>query len=214
MSPLRTLLAAAALLLTTSAGAVELNCKGPSNVELFKYSWRLRGGLSWVAGLVFPTSGVGEMKTTYPNDGEHRIDSSLLLTSKVPGFYAYETQIDDTTQRTMMTYHGYAWKDKSRKERTNFDYVKKQAVIHKETPQKQWGSVEPLPPEQIHDIVSAIYYIRQNAASIKGPVTTNIYSDGDLYPVVLKPAERRVFNIAGQNIGALGFAIVDAPGGR
>jgi hypothetical protein len=214
MSPFRTLLAAAALLIAANASAVDLNCNGPSNVELFKYSWRLRGGLSWVAGLVFPTAGVGEMKTTFPKEGEKLIDSSLLLTSKVPGFYAYETQIDETTQKTMMTYHGYAWKNKSRKERTNFDYVKKQAVIHKETPEKQWGSTEPLPPDQIHDIVSAIYYIRQNAATIKGPVMTNIYSDGDLYPVILKPAERRVFSIAGQNVGALGFAIVDAPGGR
>lgn len=214
MRPLRHLLAMGALLIATSAFAVDLNCGGPSNVELFKYSWRLRGGLSWVAGLVFPTAGVGEMKTTYPQGNAGLIDSSLLLTSKVPGFYAYETQIDETTQKTMMTYHGYAWKDKSRKERTNFDYAKKQAVIHKETPQKQWGSVQPLPPEQIHDIVSAIYYIRQNAPNIKAPVTTNIYSDGDLYPVILKPDERRVFNIAGQNVGALGFAIVDAPGGR
>ena len=32
--------------------------------------------------------------------------------------------------------------------------------------------------------------------------------------MILKPADRRVFNIAGQNVGALGFAIVDAPGGR
>jgi len=214
MSPLRYLIAIAALLIATSSSAVDLNCKGPSNVEQFKYSWRLRGGLSWVAGLVFPTSGVGEMKTTFPKDGERLIDSSLLLTSKVPGFYAYETQIDEQTQKTMMTYHGYAWKNKSRKERTNFDYARKQAVIRKETPEKQWGSVEPLPPEQIHDILAAIYYIRQNAATIRGPVMTNIFSDGELYPVVLKPAERRVFNIAGQNIGALGFAIVDAPGGR
>ena len=93
MNPLRYLFAIAAVLIATSASAVDLNCKGPSNVEQFKYSWRLRGGLSWVAGLVFPTSGVGEMKTTYPKDGEKTIDSSLLLTSKVPGFYAYETQI-------------------------------------------------------------------------------------------------------------------------
>ena len=214
MSPLRHLLALAALLAATSAAAAELNCKGPSNVEQFKYSWRLRGGLSWVAGLVFPTSGVGEMKTTYPKEGERLIDSSLLLTSKVPGFYAYETQIDETTQKTMSTYHGYSWKNKSRKERTSFDYAKRQATIHKETPEKQWGSVEPLPPEQIHDIVSAIYYMRQNATNIHEPVRTNIYSDGDLYPVILKPGERRTFSIGGQNVGALGFEIVDAPGGR
>src|SRR2546426_7577085 len=120
MSVLRTHATAVAIALAAlSAPAAELNCHGPSNVEDFRYSWRLRGGLSWVAGLIFPTSGVGEMKTTYPKDGEKVIDSSLLLTSKVQGFYAYETQIDETSQKTMMTYHGYAWKNKSRKERTN-----------------------------------------------------------------------------------------------
>lgn len=214
MTPLRKLAAVAALLIATGASAVDLNCKGPSNVEQFKYTWRLRGGLSWVAGLVFPTSGVGEMKTTYPKDGERLIDSSLLLTSRVPGFYAYETQIDETSQKTMMTYHGYAWKNKSRKERTSFDYARHLALSHKETPEKQWDRTDPLPPGQLHDILAAIYYLRQNAATIRGPVMTNIFSDGELYPVILRPGERRVFNIAGQNIGALGFEIVDAPGGR
>jgi hypothetical protein len=214
MSPLRYLFAIAAVLIATSTFAVDLNCKGPSNVEQFKYSWRLRGGLSWVAGLVFPTSGVGEMKTTFPKDGERVIDSSLLLTSKVPGFYAYETQIDETSQKTMMTYHGYAWKNKSRKERTNFDYARKLALTHKETPEKQWERTDPLPPVQLHDILTAIYYLRQNAPNIRGPIPTNIFSDGELYPVILRPADRRVFNIAGQNVGARGFEIVDAPGGR
>jgi hypothetical protein len=215
MTPLRTLLFAAAMLVAAgSASAVDINCKGPSNVEHFRYSWRLRGGLSWVAGLVFPTSGVGEMKTTYPTDGGHSIDSSLLLTSRVPGFYAYETTIDQSSQRTMMTYHGYAWKNKSRKERTNFDYARKLALIHKETPEKQWDRVEPLPPEQLHDILTAIYYLRSNAPNIHGPINTSIFSDGELYPVIFRPAERRVFNIAGQNVSAYGFEIVDAPGGR
>jgi len=214
MIPLRTWLAIASLMIAASGSAADLNCKGPSNVEQFKYSWRLRGGLSWVAGLVFPTSGVGEMKTTYPKDGGNLIDSSLLLTSRVPGFYAYETQIDENSQKTMMTYHGYAWKNKSRKERTSFDYGRKLALTHKETPEKQWDRTDPLPPEQIHDILAAIYYIRQNAPSIRGPQNANIFSDGELYPVILRPDERRVFNIGGQNVGALGFAIVDAPGGR
>ena len=214
MIPLRTRLAIALLLVAASGFAAELNCKGPSNVEQFKYSWRLRGGLSWVAGLVFPTSGVGEMKTTFPKDGERMIDSSLLLTSKVPGFYAYETQIDEPTQKTMMTYHGYAWKNKSRKEQTRFDYARKLALTHKETPEKQWDRTDPLPPEQLHDLLAAIYYIRQNATNIRGPMNANIFSDGELYPVILRPADRRIFNIGGQNVGALGFAIVDAPGGR
>src|SRR5437764_7105166 len=121
MNPLRYLFAIAAVLIATSASAVDLNCKGPSNVEQFKYSWRLRGGLSWVAGLVFPTSGVGEMKTRYPKPGEQApINSQLLITStdRRTGFYAYESDMDQAGQRTLMTYHAYAWKNKSRNERT------------------------------------------------------------------------------------------------
>ena len=193
-----------------------MNCHGPSNVEEFHYTWRLRGGLSWVAGLLFPTSGVGELKTVFPREGEHSINSELLITAsdRRSGFYQYESQMDESGQKTLMTYHGYAWKNKSRKERTLFDYVKRLAHIHKETPDKQWDKVEPLPPEELRDILTAVYFLRQNAPSIKTPITTLIYSDGDSYPVVLRPAERRNFTIEGKQISALGFEIVDAPGGR
>lgn len=215
MRHLRTLVVLAATLISaTTAFAVDLNCTGSSNIEQFRYNWRLRGGLSWVAGLVFPTSGVGELKTTYPKNGDHSIDSSLLLTSRVPGFYAYETKIDSATEKTMMTYHGYAWKNKSRKERTLFDYNRRLALTHKETPEKQWDRTDPLPPEKMHDILTAIYYLRSNAPNIHGPMNANIFSDGELYPVIFRPAERRVFNIEGKNVTALGFEIVDAPGGR
>src|SRR2546429_9904985 len=73
MSPLRYLFAIAALLIATSTFAVDLNCKGPSNVEQFKYWWRLRGGLSWSAGLAFPSSAGGEMMPTCPRYGRRRI---------------------------------------------------------------------------------------------------------------------------------------------
>ena len=208
---------AVVLFLSGPLSAAELNCNGAPNVESFKYSWRMRGGLSWIAGIVFPTSGVGELKTTF-HDGENRaIDSSLLITAPngtKGGFYAYESQMDEGGARTLMTYHAYAWRDKSRKERTLFDYVKRLAHVRKETPEKQWEIVKPLPAEQFHDILTAIYYMRQNAPNIRGPITTTIYSDGKSYPVILRPSTRQVFTIAGKQIGATGFEIVDAPGGR
>ena len=113
-----------------------------------------------------------------------------------------------------MTYHAYAWKNKSRNERTVFDYAKRTAFIHKQTPDKQWDRTEPLPPEQLRDVLTAIYYLRQNAAAIKTPIKTNIYSDGKSYPVMLRPVERRSFKMQGASVDALGFEIVDAPGGR
>ena len=166
MKPIRyTLLALALAGAIPTAGAVELNCRGPANVESFKYAWKLRGGLSWIAGIMFPTSGVGELKTTYPGAGEHAIDSSLLITAPAgkSGFYAYESQIEASGQRTLMTYHAYSWKDKSRKERTLFDYNTGMARMHKETPEKQWDKTDRIPSGSFHDVVSAIYYLRQNA---------------------------------------------------
>jgi hypothetical protein len=216
MKPIRYLLLAFALACVTSAGAVELNCRGPANVESFKYSWKLHGGLSWIAGIMFPTSGIGELKTTYPAAGRPAIDSSLLITAPEgkSGFYAYETQIEASGQRTLMTYHAYSWKDKSRKERTLFDYNAGVARMHKETPEKQWDKTDRIPAGPFHDVVSAIYYLRQNAATIRGPVATQIYSDGKSYPVIVRPANREAFNIGGQQVGASGFEIVDGPGGK
>src|SRR5438046_9869392 len=40
------------------ADAADLNCKGPGTVVEFRYSWRMRGGLAWIAGLVLLTSAV------------------------------------------------------------------------------------------------------------------------------------------------------------
>jgi len=202
-----------ALLLTGSAAhAATSVCHGAPNTEDFRYTWRMRGGLSWVAGFVFPTSGVGQFRNSFANG---HVDSSLLITAPGGrgGFYAYESTMDDAA-RTLTTYHGYAWKNKSRKERTVFDYTHHVARIHKETPDKQWDSNEPLPPETLRDILTAIFYLRQNADSIRGPVPTTIYSDGDAYGVMMRPADRRSFDLDGKSVPAFGFEIVDQPGGR
>jgi hypothetical protein len=218
MQALRRVLAGAAVFLAaTAAGAADLNCHGPANVEEFHYTWRLRGGMSWIAGLVFPTTGVGELKTSYPNNPQdHDINSSLLITSVggKNGFYVYETQMDPAGQKTLMTYHAYSWGKKWRKERTIFDYVKRLARIHKETPDKPSDTVKPMPDGELRDILTAIHFLRQNADKIHGPIQTSIYSDGKEYPVVFRPAERRTFSIGPARVNALGFEIGDAPGGR
>lgn len=218
MKPVRHLMLSALVLACAipAANAADLNCHGPANVESFRYAWKLRGGLSWIAGIMFPTAGVGELKTTYPVAGRGPIDSSLLITAPAgkSGFYAYETQMDPTGQRTLMTYHAYVWKDKSRKERTLFDYGSGIARLHKETPEKRWDKTDPIPAGAFHDVVSAIHFLRQNAATLHGPMLTTIYSDGKSYPVIVRPAERRTFAIGSQQVAASGFEFVDAPGGR
>jgi len=108
---------------------------------------------------------------------------------------------------------------KARKERTIFDYVKRLARIRKETPEKVEDKVKPLTPDMLRDnslrdILTAIYYLRQNADRIHGPMETSIYSDGKDYPVIFRPAEAQTCVIDGRRLNTSGFEIVDAPGGR
>ena len=214
--------AAVVMGLMLAAGAPELkaanlSCSRPGNVEDLRYSWRLKGGLRWIAGLLFPTSGVGNLKTTFPDQPRESISSELLITpvqGPSGGFFAYESEMDHAGQKTLMTYSGYAWGTKTRKERAIFDYVKRLTRIHRETPTKVEDRVKQMPSEQMRDVLTAIYYLRQNAANIKGPITTSIYSEGKEYPVVFRPAEKKTFMIEGKRVKAEGFEIVDAPGGK
>lgn len=204
----------ALMAVSLSAFGGDLNCAATANVEEFRYSWRLRGGVRFLAGLIFPTSGVGNLKTTF---GE-KIHSELLITApagKQGGFYAYESDIDESG-KTLMTYHGYAWGKKSRHERTIFDYVKGLARMRKQTPEETQNRVKKLPEgeENFRDVLTAIYFLRQNAATMTGPMQTSIYSDGKEYPVIFRPGERKSFTIEGKPAMARSFHIVDAPGGR
>lgn len=207
-------------LVSLSAQAADLKCEGLGKVEDLQYSWRLRGGVRFLAGLVFPTSGVGTLKTTFPTAGSSSIHSELLITApngKQGGFYAYESDMSATGDKTLMTYHGYSWGEKSRHERTIFDYVKGLARINKRTPQENENRVKKLPggEEEFRDILTAIYFLRQNAGTIKTPMTTTIYSDGKEYPVIFRPSnERKSFVLEGKNVAATAFQIVDAPGGK
>lgn len=200
------------------ASAADLSCN-TTNVEQFRYAWRLRGGVRFLAGLVFPTSGTGNLRTVYPAGEGHSIHSELLITSpegKQGGFYEYGSDIDDRGAKTLVTTHGYAWGKKSRTERTIFDYVKGLARIRKQTPDEVENRVKKLPEgdTQFRDVLTAIYFLRQNASAINKPMVTSIYTDGREYPVIFRPTEHRNFVIEGKTTPALGFEIVDAPGGR
>jgi hypothetical protein len=204
----------------TASYAAELNCTSPAtNVEEFRYTWRLRGGIGWIAGLVFPNRGVGNLRTVFPTSGQHEITSQLMMTSPGnSGFYTYESQMDETGTKTFTTYHGYAWGKKSRKERTIFDYVKRLMRIHRETPEKVEDRVKLIPQSELQDaslrdILTAIYFLREHASDIHGPLTTTIFSDGKQYAVIFQPAERNTFVMSGQKFTGLGFEIVGAPGG-
>lgn len=210
---------AVVLVALASASASAADFDRDANVEELHYSWRLRGGVRFLAGLLFPTSGVGNLRTVFPTAEDEAIHSELLITApngRAGGFYAYESDMDDSGSRTLMTYHGYAWGKKSRNERTVFDYVKRLARIRKQTPEGIENRVKPLPSQdETRDILTAIHYLRQNAHAINAPIETRIFSDGKEYPVIFKPGARNAtINIDGRKTPVMAFEIVDAPGGK
>jgi len=219
---MRSLILVLSLSIAATASAAQINCaSGATNVEEFRYAWRLRGGVGWLAGLFFPNRGVAALKTTFPASGEHQISSELMMTPSdgSSGYYRYESQMDESGTKTFMTFHGYSWGKKMRKERTLFDYTKRLARLHRETTERVEDRVKLIPAEaladaSLRDILTAIYFLREHATDIKGPIKTNIYSDGKDYPVIFRPANRDTFVIGGQNVNAVGFEIIDAPGGR
>ena len=206
------------LAVSASAFAADARCND-TNLEQLRYAWRLKGGVRLIAGLFFPTKGVGNLRTTYPAGSDHAIRSELLITApagKQDGFYAYESQIDDRDAKTLMTYHGYAWGKKARNERTVFDYTKRLARIRKETTEEVENRVKKLPDTQVEtrDVLTAIYFLRQHADTLKAPMQTSIYSDGREYPVIFRPGEKSTLTIEGRGVAVRQFDIVDAPGGR
>lgn len=219
MLKIRMTAAAFALLVAGgTASATDLNCKGGAgNVEEFRYSWRLRGGLSWIAGLLVPTKGSGHLRTVFPSTDLAHISSELLILSpkgKSEGFFHYESEMDGTGDKTLMSMSAYAWGNKVREERATFDYEKGTARVRKETTEKVENKTRPLPDAHLRDVLTAIYFLRQNSHRISAPMLTEIYSDGKEYPVIFRPAGTSSFKIEGRRVNARAFEIVDAPGGK
>lgn len=183
-----------------------------ASTEQYRYSWRLKGGLGWIARLAFPTSGVGELRNvTRPGSA---LESQLLITSNNSreGFYVYRSEIEAGSHRTLMSYHGYSWGSRSRNERTLFDYDRLQAHIREEDEKQVETRVKPLPGREMRDVLTGIHFLRLNANRINAPLRADIYSDGKLYPVVYKPGDRVQFALNGQSLPARSFLITAAPG--
>lgn len=202
---------AAAILSNT---AVSAEAALPKSEE-YEYSWRLRGALSWIASLKFPTSGVGELKTTQLADSG-AVQTQLLITTPAgrDGFYVYRSDFDPSSITTLVSYNGYEWGEKKKNERTLFDYVKKLLRIRKQDANKVENEVMPLPgnSSSMRDVLTGIYFLRQNADSLKAPLRTDIFSDGKIYPVVFSPGESATLDVNGQKVASRVFVITAAPG--
>lgn len=184
----------------------------PGAGEEFHYAWRLRGGLSWIASLKFPTSGRGYLLNSPQTGTPATFASELKITAENPneGYYLYQSQIAQEDLTTLMTYHGYAFGKSKRNERTLFDYVKRLARIRKETTEEVENRVKPIPAKGLRDVLTGIHFLRKKSGEIVKPLPAEIYSDGKLYQVVFRPIGTQLLDFQGLKIRSRGYQITAA----
>lgn len=178
-----------------------------SAAETLQYRWSMRGGLSWVAGLKFPTSGVGFLTQTTNGNS---ITSTLRITSpKEPSAaMVYESTMVPTGDKTLASAEGYNWQQSKRHVRSFFDTVKHLLRIEKTTPKGTESHVQAWPDGDVRDVLTAIQFLRVRGAEIEQPVLTSVYSGGKAYAVVITPVGTATVN----DTRTTQFRIEAAPG--
>ena len=183
--------------------------------EHFRYSWRLRGGLAWIAGIRFPVSGIGLLKNALTPNGS--VQSELVITGSGnrEGKYIYRSEIDRDLVRTLVSSNGYQWDGRVRNEQTRFDYGNGLARTRKERENRPVETkVRKLQASDMRDVLTGIHYLRHHADAMSAPVASEIYSDGSVYPVVFRPLGGSRVSVDGKQVAARGFEITAAPGDR
>ena len=178
----------------------------PVSAETLRYNWTMHGGLSWIAGLRFPTSGVGYL--TQAVNGTN-LNATLRITSpKDPtAALVYESTMAPSGERTLASAEGYDWHQSTRHIRSFFDSVKQLLHIEKTTQQGTQAQVEPWTSGDVRDVLTAIQFLRVHGAEIATPVASTVYSNGKAYPVVITPLGPATLN----NVATSQFRIQAAP---
>lgn len=183
-------LAVLAVALAAAVPAAGQPAPGQPEKEEFHYRWKLGSFLGKVAGLFLPSRGDGVLTFT---PGDDTLTSELLITSEQSAegeFWRYGAEIDRADLHALRAWTSYAWRGKSRS---------KSAEIE---------------AEGVIDIASSIYAIRRDPPTIARPM--NVWSDGNIYPVLVIPRGEEKREVAGRTLTARRYTIrgYDAPGGR
>jgi len=150
--------------------------------ETLQYRWRIEGFFGALAGLFFPSHGDASLIETSLAGGN--LQSSLLITSdevKEPSFFRYEAEIDPANGRTVAARSSQLWQGK-RKDKSS-----------------------PIVDPTTVDVASAIHLLRRTLTETAQEM--EIWSDGKLYPVVVKPGGPQTRKIGGKSIPTLHFMI-------
>lgn len=150
--------------------------------ETLRYRWKIEGFFGALAGLFFPSHGDASLVATILASGN--LQSSLLITSdevEDASFFRYEAEIDPASGRTVAARSSQLWQGK-RKDKSS-----------------------PIVDPTTVDVASAIHLLRRTLPATSQEM--EIWSDGKLYPVLVKPGGTEERTVGGKKVPTLHFMI-------
>lgn len=202
----RMIAAMAVAVLSTSAFAAHA-----ATQETLRYEWRLRGVLSWIARVKFPTSGTGVLQTSPRGGG---VDSSLRVNAGGQDYLEYRSRMDESARRTLTSVNGYSFGSKSERKETVYDYSANVARVAEREEGQTSSKTRPLPVDEARDVLTTIAYLREHAGAISKPLTTDVFADGKPYRVTIQPEGVQSAEWQGRRVPARVFRVVAAPGAK
>jgi hypothetical protein len=179
--------------------------------ETLRYDWRLRGMLSWVARVKFPTSGTGTLQTS-PRGAS--VDSHLRVSAGARDYLEYRSRMDQSARRTLTSMNGYSFGSKTEQKETVFDYTANVARVNEREQGQVDTKTRPLAADEARDVLTTIAYLREHAATISGAMTTDVFADGKPYRVTIKPEGLKSAEWQGKQVPARVFSVASLPGAK
>ena len=192
MTPRARLAAALALLLLAPAAAGASESRPPADPstvtprqagdEMLEYRWHVQAAFGALAGLFFPSHGEGRLSRRALANGN--IESELWITSDAdsePDYFRYGAETSLASGATIRAWSSQLWRGKKKE---------------KESPVADAGVV---------DIASAIQRLRTDRPT--GNRRMEIWSDGKLYPVEVRPMGIERVEVGDRHVSAAHIAV-------
>jgi hypothetical protein len=172
--------------------------------EKLNYAWKLKGGLSWLVRLAFPSSGRGTLETNAAGNVRSRL---TMNADDSKGYYLYESMMAPTGTQTLTSRSAYAYGDSSRDERVAFDVANGVARVQKTTSEGSESKTHKLESATPQDVLTSIYYLRQHADEIHAPKQAKVFSGANGYDVLFQPLATTTMRVGGSDLRVRPFTL-------
>ena len=194
--------------------AEHIECKAGERLDVVSYDWKLKGFLSWIAGLKFPTKGTGTLATLYKVDGTADTELRIITNEDDGDLYGYRSVIDLEKERTMVSMDGFKFEGRTKNDTTTFDYeTGKARRVRSDTDKGAEETVRftDFDSENVKDVLTAIHHISQTAEEINRPQRAEVFAGGKLYEVLITPGTTKSLEFDGKKVESKLFTITATP---